>query len=65
MRFYDQHYLYYCGIDLHARSMYLCIQDNRGTVLYHKNLPTSRDAFQAEIADSATRQINLLPGNQF
>ncbi len=51
MRFYDQHHQYYCGIDLHARSMYLCIQDNHGTVLYHKNLPTSRDAFCDAVAE--------------
>ena len=49
MRFYDQHHQYY-GIDLHARSIYLCIQDNHGTVLYHKNLPTTRDAFRTAVA---------------
>ena len=27
MRFYTQQHQYYCGIDLHARSMYLCIMD--------------------------------------
>jgi hypothetical protein len=51
MRFYEQHHKYYCGIDLHARSMYLCIQDNGGTILYHKNLPTSRDAFRVAVTD--------------
>jgi hypothetical protein len=25
MRFYKKQHRYYCGIDLHARSMYLCI----------------------------------------
>ena len=25
MRFYTHQYLFYCGIDLHARSMYICI----------------------------------------
>ena len=50
MRFYEQCHLYYCGVDLHARAMYLCVQDDRGTVLFHKNLPTSRDAFQTAIA---------------
>jgi hypothetical protein len=24
---------YYCGIDLHARSMYACIMDRTGTIL--------------------------------
>ena len=27
MRFYDQSHQYYCGVDLHARSMYLHILD--------------------------------------
>ena len=51
MRFYEQHHKYYCGVDLHARSMYLCIQDDRGTVLFHKNLPTDGDAFKSAVAD--------------
>ncbi len=25
MRFYTKQHLYYCGIDLHARTMYVCI----------------------------------------
>lgn len=51
MRFYEQPHKYYCGVDLHARSMYLCIQDTHGTVLLHKNLPTSRDAFKSAVAE--------------
>jgi len=27
MRFYNQQHRFYCGIDLHARSMHLCILD--------------------------------------
>jgi hypothetical protein len=30
MRFYTQAHRYYCGIDLHARWMYLCILDPKG-----------------------------------
>lgn len=51
MRFYDQSHQYYCGVDLHARCMYLCIQDDDGTVLFHKNLQTSRGAFRAAVAE--------------
>jgi transposase len=29
--------------------MYLCIQDDRGTILLHKNLPTSHEAFQVAV----------------
>jgi hypothetical protein len=37
MRFYTQQHGYYCGIDLHARAMYVCILDCAGNVVFHKN----------------------------
>jgi transposase len=49
MRFYERQHQYYCGVDLHASSMYLCIQDDRGSILLHRNLPTSSEAFQAAV----------------
>jgi transposase len=49
MRFYDREHRFYCGIDLHASWMYLCIQDDRGTILLHRNLPTCSEAFQAAV----------------
>lgn len=30
MRFYKQPHAFYCGIDLHARTMYLCVLDHAG-----------------------------------
>lgn len=50
MRFYTQNHHYYCGIDLHARSMYLCILDTRGEVLLHRNYQTEPEAFLTAIA---------------
>jgi transposase len=41
MRFYTKQHKYYCGIDLHARSMYLCILDQNGAIVLHKNYRTS------------------------
>jgi hypothetical protein len=35
MRFYTKTHKHYCGIDLHARSMYLCILDCDGEILLH------------------------------
>ncbi|MDB5051183.1 MAG: family transposase [Fibrobacteres bacterium] len=32
---------YYCGIDLHGKTMYTTIMDKSGTLLFHKNLPNS------------------------
>ncbi len=38
MKFYTKQHNYYCGIDLHARSMYLCIIDSNNQVKFHKNV---------------------------
>ena len=40
MNFYTQRHQYTCGIDLHARTMYLCILDPDGQVVYDRNLPS-------------------------
>jgi transposase len=45
MNFYTQQHKHYCGIDLHARAMYVCILDQHGTKLVHKNLSTTPEAF--------------------
>src|SRR5215471_14281215 len=50
MNFYTQQHKQYCGIDLHARAMYVCILDQHGTKLVHKNLPTTPEAFLRVIA---------------
>ena len=50
MNFYTQQHKHYCGIDLHARAMYVCILDQHGTKLVHKNLPTTPEAFLRVIA---------------
>src|SRR5712692_8867863 len=50
MNFYTRQHKHYCGIDLHARAMYVCILDQSGTKLVHKNLPTTPDAFLCVIA---------------
>jgi transposase len=36
MRFYQPQTEFYCGVDLHARTMYLCIVDRQGKKLFHK-----------------------------
>ncbi len=43
MRFYTQQHQYYCGIDLHARSMYVCIMNQEGEILKHRNMATTAD----------------------
>ncbi len=50
MRFYTNQHKYYCGIDLHARRMYVCIIDEQGEIREHRNMKTDRDAFLKTIA---------------
>ena len=50
MRFYTRQHRHYCGVDLHARSMYVCILDAEGTVLVSKNIPASPGPFLELIA---------------
>jgi len=50
MRFYDGAHQHWCGIDLHARTMYVCILDAKGQVLVHENLRSSPEAFLEAIA---------------
>ena len=38
MRFYTAQHTHYCGIDLHARTMYLCILDQSGQILLHRSI---------------------------
>ncbi len=45
MKFYNKQHKYYCGIDLHARKMYVCIIDQQGKMKIHKNIKTVPVAF--------------------
>jgi transposase len=50
MRFYTKQHKFYCGIDLHARTMYLCILNQDGEILLHRNMPAGPDPFLKAIA---------------
>jgi len=50
MNFYTRQHKHYGGIDLHAKAMYVCILDQSGTKLVHKNLPTTPEAFLRVLA---------------
>jgi transposase len=50
MRFYTQQHPFYCGIDLHARTMYLCILHRDGEILVHRHMNTRPDTFLTAIA---------------
>jgi transposase len=36
---------YYCGIDLHSRSMYVTVMEKSGTVLFQRNMPNNFRVF--------------------
>jgi transposase len=50
MRFYTKQHQFYCGIDLHARTMYACILDQHGEIRLHRNMQASPEAFLKAIA---------------
>jgi len=50
MRFYSQQHRFYCGIDLHARTMHVCVLDQAGSVIFDKNLPARPDALLRALA---------------
>jgi transposase len=50
MRFYKQQHQFYCGVDLHAKTMHICLLNQAGEVLVHRNLPTRPDRFLNAIA---------------
>jgi transposase len=45
MRFYNQQHRFYCGVDLHARTLSLCILDTDGTAVFHDTIAASPAAF--------------------
>ena len=50
MRFYTNQHPFYCGIDLHARSMYVCIVNHEGEILLHRNMQAAPEPFLKAIA---------------
>jgi transposase len=50
MRFYNRQHRHYCGIDLHVKTMYVCILDAAGQVLMHRNVPSTPEAFLEVVA---------------
>jgi hypothetical protein len=50
MRFSTQPHHFYCGIDLHARTMYVCLLNRDGEIVVHRNMKASPDALLKVIA---------------
>jgi transposase len=50
MRFYNRQHRHYCGIDLHVKTMYVCILDGTGQVLVHRNVPSTPETLLEVVA---------------
>jgi transposase len=50
MRFYNQPHAFYCGVDLHARSMYTHILDHAGATVFAKDLAADPHIFLDAVA---------------
>jgi transposase len=50
MRFYTQQHQFYGGIDLHARTMSVCILNSDGEIMLHRNMKASPETFLKAIA---------------
>jgi transposase len=50
MRFYTTAHQHYCGIDLQAKQMYVCIINHDGQVVLHTNMKASPEPLAAAIA---------------
>jgi len=50
MRFYTQQHRFYCGIDLHAKHMFICVLDAEGKIVHHQNGDANPHHFLRAIA---------------
>ena len=50
MRFYSQQHQFYCGIDLHTRTMHVCIRDVNDGVVVDEEIAATATAFLELIA---------------
>jgi transposase len=50
MRGYTNQHPFYCGIDLHARSLYVCIVSHDGAILLHRNMQAAPAPFLRAVA---------------
>jgi transposase len=49
-RFYTNPHPFSCGIDLHARSMYVCVLSHEGDILLHRNMQAAPEPFLKAVA---------------
>lgn len=50
MKFYTNSHKFYCGADLHTKTIYLCVLDQDGNILTHRNISAKPEPFLNAIA---------------
>ncbi|WP_448570013.1 IS110 family transposase [Thalassotalea ganghwensis] len=50
MKFYTKLHNFYCGIDLHARILYVCILDEHGSKVLHQKIAADKEALLSLIS---------------
>jgi hypothetical protein len=54
MRFYNQQHQFYCGIDLHARTLAVCILDQAGHIVCQQTIAAAPQALLDTVAPFRT-----------
>jgi hypothetical protein len=62
MRFYTKQHPFYCGIDLHARTMYVCSLSQDGEGMLHRTMSASPDALLKAIAPYRDDRVIAVEG---
>jgi len=44
MKYYTKQHKYTCGIDLHAKILYVCVLDSNGNIVVHKKCKANPEA---------------------
>ncbi len=57
MKFYTNQHQFYCGIDLHAKKMYLCVLDSLGNIVLHRNTDATAGMLEQAIAPFAATDL--------
>ena len=50
MRYYKQQHTHYCGVDLHTKTMFLCVLDAKGNTVLSRNTLANPKSFRKAIA---------------
>lgn len=63
MRFCRNSHPYYCGIDLHARMLYVCIIDHQGDKQLHQKITADPAELQSLLEPYTYRENRSLAGS--